>query len=365
MKHLLTLAILASAATWAQDAPKLNARELFYTPPPNPAANANSTGGGRAGANTGSSTSTTSSNTTSTTTASTSTASNTTKKQTTAKNTTGGGRPATGTSGNTTASNTTAGNASGGTTSGTTSGATTGTSNPAAGNPDTVVAQVGQQTTGQTHMINTSVTNGPLGLRYAVLKRDASGAYQEVDPDTSFRTGDAIRLQVETNTTGYLYVVTQGTSGQWQLLFPRPEVAGGSNRVEPHIKVEVPGDKGVWKFDEHAGTEKLFVVLARQPEPDLDKLIYAIGNGGTGGGAKAAGSNDKGGREALLAQASIRDDVVSHLRDQMLSRDLVFEKVDEGTADSAPVKNEKAAYVVNISTAPDARVVKDFALQHR
>jgi hypothetical protein len=356
MKHLLTLTLFASAIAWGQNAPKLNARELFYAPPTNPSANpSNPPTGGQAGTN--------SNKSTASTTASTSTG----KKQTTAKNTSGGGRPATGNtgaSGSTSGGNTSSGSTTG--SSGNTAGGNPGgAGNAVTGNTDTVVAQVGQQSTGQTHLITASVANGPLGLRYAVLKRDPSGAYREVDPDTSFRTGDAIRLQVETNTTGYLYVVTQGTSGQWQLLFPRPEVSGGSNRVEPHIKVEVPGDKGVWKFDEHAGTEKLFVVLARQPEADLDKLIYAIGNGAAGGGAAGGGAAGNGGREALMAQATIRDDVVSHLREQMLSRDLVFEKVDQGTADSAPVKNENAAYVVNISTAPDARVVKDFALQHR
>src|SRR5512135_3555167 len=37
---------------------------------------------------------------------------------------------------------------------------------------------------GDTHTLATSV---PLGLRYAVLKRDAGGQFQEIDPDTSFR----------------------------------------------------------------------------------------------------------------------------------------------------------------------------------
>jgi hypothetical protein len=340
MKHLLALTFAASAMAWGQNAPKLNARELFYSLPPAPPANpANPPAGSQTATNSGK-------NTASNSGSNSGSAAN--KKQTTAKNTTTGSRPAT-------SNASSGGNATGNAQAG----------NPPADNSGTIVAQVGGAQVGGTqagqpsvdggHVIAASITNAPLGLRYAVLKRDPNGAYREVDPDTSFRTGDAIRLQVETNTPGYLYVVTQGTSGQWQLLFPRPEVAGGSNRVEPHAKIEVPGEKGVWKFDEHAGTEKLFLVLARQPEPDLDKLIYAIGGAGGGNGA----------RETLLAQNSIRDDVVSHLREQMNSRDLVFEKVDEGTTDAAPVKGENAAYVVNISTAPDARVVKDFALQHR
>jgi hypothetical protein len=137
--------------------------------------------------------------------------------------------------------------------------------------------------------------------------------------------------------------------------------------VSPHVKIEVPGTRA-WAFDEHAGTEKLFLVLTRQPESALDKLIYKNGlaNGGANTGAGAgAGPADPDRSQQLMAQASIRDEVVSRLRDQMASRDLIFEKVDEGTTDAAPVKNETAAYVVNVSTAPDARVVKDFALQHQ
>jgi hypothetical protein len=354
MKHLLTLTVLAAAVAHGQNAPKLNARELFYTPPPN-------SGAATAATNAAATAASTATKSAATASASTSTG---TKKPTVAQNTSSGSRP----SGN--PSSRPSGTSSVATSSGANSPATStvattaSPSTSAAGSSDPVIAQVGQPATSGTHIINASATSGPLGLRYSVLKRDSSGGYAEVDPDTSFKTGDAIRLQVEANSAGYLYVVTQGTSGQWQLLFPRPEVSGGSNRIEAHSKIEVPGNRGVWKFDEHAGTEKLFVVLARQPEADLDKLIYAIGSPASV--TPAAGTPaPNGGREALLAQATIRDEVVARMRDQMLSRDLVFEKVDEATSDSAPVQNEKAAYVVNISNAPDARVVKDFALQHR
>jgi len=188
-----------------------------------------------------------------------------------------------------------------------------------------------------THTLATSV---PLGLRYAVLKRDAGGQFQEIDPDTSFRSGDRIRLKVDANTSGYLYVVMQGSSGTWKLLFPSAEVAGGSNLVRKGESRQIPpGNSGQFVFDEQAGNEKLFIVLTRQPEADLDKLIYAMG-----------------GTKALVAQASLQDEVVTKLRGQVASRDLVFEKVDS---------SENAAYVVNPSSAPDARLVVDVALKHK
>ena len=144
----------------------------------------------------------------------------------------------------------------------------------------------------------------------------------------------------------------QGSSGTWKLLFPSAEVAGGSNLVHKGESRQIPsGDRGQFVFDEQAGNEKLFIVLTRQPEPDLDKLIYSMGG-------KPGDPKDR----SLVAQAAVSDNVVSKLRGQVASRDLVFEKVDSASADG---KIENAAYVVNPSTAPDARLVVDVALKHK
>ena len=77
---------------------------------------------------------------------------------------------------------------------------------------------------------------------------------------------------------GILYVVAQGSSGNWQVLFPSREVSNGSNLVHRGETRLVPGgNQGQFVFDEQAGTEKLFFVLSRQPEPSLEKLIYSMG----------------------------------------------------------------------------------------
>jgi Domain of unknown function (DUF4384) len=213
----------------------------------------------------------------------------------------------------------------------------------------------------------------PLGMRYSVLKRNAAGAYQEVDADTTFHSGDRIRLEAQANSTGYLYVVAQGSSGNWQVLFPSREVSNGSNLVHRGETRLVPGgNQGQFVFDEQAGTEKLFFVLSRQPEQSLDKLIYSMG-GQTAPAdptvvkpAAAAEPN-----RVLMAQASIGDDVISRIRGQVTSRDLIFEKVEnekvtaESGAPAGGVKIETAAYVVSRNTAPDARLVADLKLKHQ
>lgn len=211
----------------------------------------------------------------------------------------------------------------------------------------------------------------PLGMRYSVLKRNAAGTYQEVDADTTFHSGDRIRLEAQANSTGYLYVVAQGSSGNWQVLFPSREVSNGSNLVHRGETRLVPGgNQGQFVFDQQAGAEKLFFVLSRQPEQSLEKLIYSMG-GQTAPADPAVVKPAALPNRVLMAQATIGDDVISRIRGQVTARDLVFEKVDNEKvvgANERPaagdVKMETAAYVVSRNTAPDARLVVDLKLKH-
>jgi uncharacterized protein DUF4384 len=213
----------------------------------------------------------------------------------------------------------------------------------------------------------------PLGMRYSVLKRDGAGVYQEVDADATFHSGDRIRLEAQANSTGYLYVVAQGSSGNWQVLFPSREVSNGSNMVHRGETRLVPGgNQGQFVFDEQAGTEKLFFVLSRQPEQSLDKLIYSMGRQTAPADPTVAKPAAAEPNRVLLAQATISDDVISRLRGEVMARDLIFEKVENEkvvAANDAPagggVKIETAAYVVSRNTAPDARLVIDLKLTHR
>ena len=212
----------------------------------------------------------------------------------------------------------------------------------------------------------------PLGMRYSVLKRNAAGTYQEVDADTTFHSGDRIRLEAQANSTGYLYVVAQGSSGNWQVLFPSREVSNGSNLVHRGETRLVPGgNQGQFVFDEQAGTEKLFFVLSRQPEQSLEKLIYSMGGQTAPADPAVVKPAAAEPNRVLMAQASIGDDVISRIRGQVMARDLIFEKVEnekavsENGAPAGGVKIETAAYVVSRNTAPDARLVVDLKLKHQ
>ena len=205
-------------------------------------------------------------------------------------------------------------------------------------------------------------TRPPLGLRYSILKEAPGGGTVEVDSATVFRSGDRIRVTVATTETAYAYVVTKGSSGKWRVLFPSPEIGQGSNLIPGGVIYPIPA--GHWfAFDEQVGEEKLFVMVSRTPVKDLDGLIYQLKESGT------QPDEPGGNRPPVMMAANIPpvdDSVISHLREEVYARDLVFEKVDDTVpaAGEQPVRAEKAVYIVNKTGANNSRVVADIRLQH-
>jgi hypothetical protein len=208
-------------------------------------------------------------------------------------------------------------------------------------------------------------TEKPLGLRYSFLRNAGGDEYREVDPDTVFHSGDRIRVAVQSNDEGYLYIVMKGTSGSWKVLFPSAEIAEGSNRVGSGRQTLIPPPPGRFAFDEQAGEERLFIVLARNPEPSLEKLIYSLGSASHAPAASAGQPAEatEAPKHLMMAQLSPVDDaLVGRLRNQVYARDLVFEKVDDSTPGE---KKEKAVYVVNPTGSPESRLVADVTLKHQ
>jgi uncharacterized protein DUF4384 len=194
----------------------------------------------------------------------------------------------------------------------------------------------------------------PLGLRAKVYKRSGQNDV-EVDGDQVFHSGDSVRFGVEVNDTGYLYIITQGSSGQWKVLFPSEDINKGDNRVQTAQRYNIPSDS-YFTFVGPAGVERLFVVFSRQAERDLDGLIYSLSNGQRYDRSQPPSS-------LLIAAAlpGVDDQFIKRMRDEVRARDLVLEKVN----DQRSGQQEKAVYVVNPRGSADSRVVLDLSLNHQ
>lgn len=211
-------------------------------------------------------------------------------------------------------------------------------------------------------MINASnETALPLAIRYSVMKLNEDGGYDEVRPDSNFRSGDKLRIAVEANDAGYLYLIQRGSSKTWSVLFPNSEYEGGSNHITAARRQVIPG-KARFTLDDTPGAEKLFLVFSRKPEPDLEKLIYTLSTGESNPAAKPANTpSDSEPKKTMLASAKFDDPFIDRMRSKLVSRDLVFETVDEKKAD----KKDTATYVATPDKSPNARVVADFTLLHK
>ena len=206
------------------------------------------------------------------------------------------------------------------------------------------------------HLIKTAESR--LGLRCSVLLREADGQYAEVAPGSVFHSGDHIRLGLLANEPGYLYVISQGSSGTWSPIFP---AAGTSaTRITAGQLEMVPGGSRAFAFDQHPGNEKLFVILSRTPIEDIDRVIRDM----KGNSTPAATQPVPASEAVLEAQNNIPDLFVR----QMAGRDLTLvdeQKVDESSTDSQ--SGEKAIYVVSKGNGPDAasQVVLSLELRHQ
>jgi len=248
----------------------------------------------------------------------------------------------------------------------------TGTTPPATKNGGTKAADKGASSSSSSGSSNSDVVRPvayqtrPLGLRYSLLRLGSSGGFGEADPKAQFTSGDKVRLAIESSETAYLYVVSQGSSGVWKVLYPAPSNDPNSNRVVPTKRYDIPSSEQAFSFNDQAGEEKLFVILARKPEADLEKLVHSLSQ--QAAMPVSTPSQAKGSNLEFAQNLAVKDDVMDRFR--TFSRDLVVETVTPEAAPARPkpeaaAARENAVYVVNPKAGEDGRVVADIRLIHK
>lgn len=105
-----------------------------------------------------------------------------------------------------------------------------------------------------------STTKGRPGAKL-VIERMRNGKLAFVSPNSKFRSGDKIRLRLQTNFAGHLAIMNVGSTGAVDLLFP---YAGADSRITPSTDFQVPKADAWIVFDKNPGVETVTVIMSRQ-----------------------------------------------------------------------------------------------------
>lgn len=121
-----------------------------------------------------------------------------------------------------------------------------------------------------------------IGLGLTLFMRDSNGLAIRTDPDHVFRKGDRVRVLLETNADGYLYIFNTTNDGPAVMIYPDVDLDEAGNYIQAHVPFEIPSslsdqERLRWfAFDDVGGTERLFFVFTREPlsgVPLEDELI--------------------------------------------------------------------------------------------
>jgi hypothetical protein len=121
-----------------------------------------------------------------------------------------------------------------------------------------------------------------IGLGYTLYLRDVNGRAVRVEPTREFHNGDRIRISLEPNVDGYLYVFHTEGDGAPEMIFPDSRLEAGDNWIAAHVPIDVPStvetdERLRWfQFYGNPATEHLFVVVTREPLSEVpieDSLV--------------------------------------------------------------------------------------------
>ena len=207
-----------------------------------------------------------------------------------------------------------------------------------------------------------AISTQPLALRYSLVQiAESEDDDAEVSTSKVFHAGDRVRIRVQSNQDGYLYVVQRGSSGNWEPLFPSLAINDGKNRIEARASLDLPSQTQAFTFNAQAGDERLFVILSRTPVNDVERLVYRLR------GEDGKKQPDPSAPSLMAQNVMVGNDLVEQLR-RTNSRDLVIETVGTRTGSGSRKKSNLSAEPENavyVATASGSTVVADIQLIHQ
>ena len=154
--------------------------------------------------------------------------------------------------------------------------------NPSTANKNTNSGNKNSNTSSNNSNKPAPVNAQRLGLGLTLFMRDSNGLAVRTDPSRIFQKGDRVRVLLETNSDGYLYIFNTTNDGPPVMIYPDADLDEAGNYVQAHVPFEIPSSLAAeerlrwFAFDETAGNERLFFVFTKEPLNGLpieDELI--------------------------------------------------------------------------------------------
>ncbi len=181
-----------------------------------------------------------------------------------------------------------------------------------------------------------------MGIRYRITQLLEDCEQVPLDANSTFHAGDQIRLSLESNADGYLYILNQGTSGSWNYIFPHLTINSGDNFIRKGVEYTIP-PRSWLRFDENPGDDVLIILLSKIRLDPFESGIIR--------------------QRRASSQQPLTAELISELNDHIKTRDLVFAEeyapVQHQTIDKAQIQN---VYAVNQN--PDSYFVTQLVLRH-
>jgi hypothetical protein len=98
------------------------------------------------------------------------------------------------------------------------------------------------------------------GLQYWIILQDVNGKEHQVNAKShQFHSGDRIKLQVKSNSPGYLYILNQDSTGESSTLYPSKNQ---NAFIQAGLTYSIP-ERGAIRFDDVPGQEKITMLLSK------------------------------------------------------------------------------------------------------
>jgi serine/threonine protein kinase len=112
-------------------------------------------------------------------------------------------------------------------------------------------------------------------MKVSLIRRDKRGNDEQVSPETTFYNGDSVKIHIQADQNGFLYIMSRGSSGKVSMLYPDRRLQGGNNQIVKGGVVSIPTVGGWFTFNRTPGPETIYVVFA---ENKAERFISAFGN---------------------------------------------------------------------------------------